>query len=130
MSSHPLTNFEKQKYYQNNSKFKGVYSIYHLSKIKDGTYVINLDELKSIGTHWIDLYVNGNNIMHFDSFGVEHIPKECKHFIGNTNIITNIYKIQTYSSIMCGHFCIKSIDFMLKGKSLLDYINLFSPDDY
>ena len=130
MSSHSLTNFEKQKYYQNDFKFKSVYSKYNLSKIKDGTYVINLNELKSIGTHWIDLYLDGNNIIHFDGFGVEHIPKEIKHFIGNTNIITNIYKIQTYNSILCGHFCIKSIDFMLKGKSLLGYINLFSPDDY
>ena len=66
---------------------------------------------------------------HFDSFGVEHIPKEIKTFIGNNNI-TNIYRIQAYNSIMCGYFCIRFIDFMLKGKSLLDYTNLFSPNEY
>ena len=54
--------------------------------------VINLDEFKSIGTHWIVLYVNGNNIIYFDSFGVEHIPKEIKKFIGKKNVITNIYR--------------------------------------
>ena len=66
-----------------------------------GTYVINLDEFKSIGTHWIALYVNGNNATYFDSFGVEDIPKKLKQeirntnkkFIGNKNIVTNIYRI-------------------------------------
>ena len=47
----------------------------------DGAYIINLDEFKSIGTHWIVLYVNGNNATYFDSFGVEHIPKEIEIFI-------------------------------------------------
>ena len=61
----------------------GVYSINILSKIKDGTYVINLGEFKSIGTHWIALYVNGNNIIYFDCLGVEHIAKEIKKLIGN-----------------------------------------------
>ena len=65
-----------QKYYQNETKFNGVYSRNNLRKIKDGAYVINLGEYKSIGTHWIALYVNANNLVYFDSFGVEHIPKE------------------------------------------------------
>ena len=59
---HPLTNFETQKDYQNEPKFNGVYSRNNLPKIKDGTYVINLDGYKSIGTHWIALYTNDNNI--------------------------------------------------------------------
>ena len=75
MLPHPLTNFEKQKYYQNEPKFNGYYSSNNLPKIKDGACVINLDDFKSIGTHWIALYVNGNNIIYFDSFGVEHILK-------------------------------------------------------
>ena len=74
--------------------------------------------------------MNGNNIIYFDSFGVEHIPKEIKKFIGNKNIITNIYRIQAYNSIMCGYFCIGFIDFMLKGKILLEHTNLFSSNDY
>ena len=73
--------------------------------------------------------MNTNNIVYFDSFGVEHIPKEIKKFIGNKNIITNIYTIQAYDSITCEYFCIGFIDFMLKGKSLLEYRDLFSPND-
>ena len=65
--------------------------------------------------------------IHFDSFGVEYIPKEIKKFIGNKNIITNIYGIQAYDLIMCGYFCIL---YLCKGKSLLHYTNLFSPNDY
>ena len=77
------------------------------------------------------MHGNGNNnAIHFDSFGVEHIPKEIKKFIGNTNIITNIYRIQAHDSIICRYFCIAFIDIMLKGKSLLDYTSLFSPNDY
>ena len=76
------------------------------------------------------LYVNDNNVSYFDSFGVEHIPKEIKKFIGNKNIVTNIYRIQAYDSIMCGYFCIGFIDLMLKGKRFLEYTNLFSPDGY
>ena len=88
------------------------------------------DEYESIETHWIVLYVNDNNVAYFDSFGVEHIPKEIKKFIGNKSIITNTYRIQACDSIMCRYFCIGFIDFMLKCKSWLDYANLFSPNDY
>ena len=76
------------------------------------------------------MYVNGFNMIYFDSFGVEYIPKEMKKFRGNENTITNIYRILAYDSVMCGYFCIGFIDFMLKGKSLLHYTNLFSPNDY
>ena len=76
MPPYPSTNFEIQKYYENEHKFNGVYSRNNLSKIKDEAYIINLDEYESIGTHWIALYVNDNNVTYFDSFGVEHIPKE------------------------------------------------------
>ena len=67
--------------------------------------------------------MNCNNIIYFDSFGVEHIPEEIKKFIQNKNIITNIHRIQGYNSVMCGYFCTGFIDFMFKGKSLLDYTN-------
>ena len=116
-----LTNFVIQKYYHKEPKFNDVYSRNNLLKIKDEAYIINLDEYKSIGTHWIVLYVNDNNVTYCDSFGVKHIPKEIWKFIGNKNI-TNIYR-------MCGYFCIRFIDFMLKGKNLLDYTNLFFPND-
>ena len=116
MPPHPLTDFEIQNYYQNEPKLNGVYSRNNLPKIKDGAYVINLDEFKSTGTQWIALYVNNNNIIYFDSFGVQHIPKEITIIIGNKNVITNIYRIKAYDSIMCRYFCIGFIDFMSSGK--------------
>ena len=65
------------KYYENESRFNGVYSRDNLpNKIKDGAYVINLDGYSDIGTHWIALWVNNNSVTYFDSFGVEHIPKK------------------------------------------------------
>ena len=88
MPPHPLINFEIQKYYHNDPKFNGVYSRNNLLKIKDGAYVNSLDEFKSIGTHCIALHVNAENVTYFDSFGVEHIPKEIRKFIGNKNIKT------------------------------------------
>ena len=131
MPPHPLTNFEIIKYYENESRFNGVYSRDNLSnKIKDGAYVINLDEYSDIGTHWVALWVNNNNVTYFDSFGVEHIPKEIIKFIENRNIKTNIFRIQAYDSIMCGYFCIGFINFMLKGKSLTKYTNLFSLNNF
>ena len=79
--------------------------------------MIKLAEYKSIGTHWKNLHVNHTNVIYFDSFRIEHIPKEIKTFAGNENIITNIYRIQTCNSIMCEYFCLEFIDFMLKDKS-------------
>ena len=78
MLPNPLTNFEIRKYYQNKPKFNGVYSRNNSPEIKDGIYIINLDEFKSIRTHWIALYVNGNNIIYFDSFEIKLISKEIK----------------------------------------------------
>ena len=78
MLPHPLTNFETQKYYQSQPRFNCVYPRDNLTKIKDRAYVINLGEYSDIGTHWVALYVdvNNNDVTYFDSFGVEHIPKE------------------------------------------------------
>ena len=74
-------------------------------------------------------FVKKNEIIYFDSFSVEHIPEEIKEFIGNKNIKANIFRVQTNNSAMCGYFCIGFIDFMLAGKKLTDYTNLFSPHD-
>ena len=131
MPPHPSTNFEIQRYYKNEPRFNGVYSRDSLpDKIKDEAYVINLDEYSDIGTHWIALYALNNNVTYFDSFGVEHIPKEVKNFINKSTVITNIFRIQPYDSIMCGYFCRGFIDFMLKGKTLIDFANLFSPNNF
>ena len=131
MPPHTLTNFEILKYYENESKFNGVYSRDNLpNKIKDKAYIINLDEYSDIGTHWIALHIKNNDIAYFDSFGVEHIPKKNIKFIDSKNIKTNIFRIQADDSIMCEYFCIGFINFMLNGKSLTEYTNLFSPDDF
>ena len=76
MRPHPLTNFEIQKYYQNEPKFNGVFSRNNLPKIKGGVYIINLDQYQSIGTHWIIFYMNAENVTHFDGFGVAHFQKK------------------------------------------------------
>ena len=130
---HPLPHpkFEIQKYYENESKFNGVYSRDNLpNKIKDGAYVINLDEYFDIGTHWVALYVKNNDITYFESFGVEHIPKEIIKFIGYKNVIANIFRIQAYNSIICGYFCIRFINFLFNGKILTKYTNLFPRHDF
>ena len=81
------------------------------------------------------MYVKNNEVSYFDSFGVEHVPKEITKFIeskfpGNKDIKTNTFRIQVYNSIMCGYFCIGFIDFMFANKTLIDFTNLFSPDDF
>ena len=120
-----------KKHYENEPKFNGVYSRDNLlNKIKDGAYVINLDEYSNIGTHWVSFYLSNNDVTYFDSFGVEHIPKKIKKFIGSKNVIANIFRIQAYDSIMCWYFCIGFIDFMFKGKALTEYTNLFSPNNF
>ena len=139
---HPLTNIEISEYYANEPRFNGVYSRNNLpNKIKKGAYVINLDKYENTGTHWVSLFVKPKYTVYFYSFGIEHTPKEINKLINNdtikssslecsaiTHIKSNIFRIQAYDSIMCGYFCIEFINYMLKGKTLLDYTNLFSPN--
>ena len=120
---HSLTNFVTQKYCQNEPRFNGVFTRNDLpKKIKDGAYVINLDEYADVGTHWIALFCNRNEIVYFDSFGAEHVPKEIKEY--------KQYSYKQNNSVMCGYFCIGFIDLLLADKKLTDYTSLFSPHDY
>ena len=98
--------------------------------IKNGSYVINLDEYADVGPHWITLYVKNNEFVYFDSFGVEHVPKEIMHFIGHRDIETNIFRIEADKSVMCGYFCTGFVYFMFVGKKLTDFTSLFSPYDF
>ena len=136
MTPHPLTNFEIQKHYQNGPKFNRVYSRDNLpkirfqEKIKNGAYVISLDEYSDIGTHWIALYVLNNNVTYLDSFGVEHIPKIIRKFIDKSIVVTIIFRKQAYNSVMRECIYIGFIDFMIAGKILTDFTNLFSPNNF
>ena len=136
MPPYPLTNFEIQKYYQSEPRFNGVYSRDNLPErnsfeIKDGAYIIILDEYSDIGTHWVALYAVNNNVTYFSSFGVEHIPKEIKAFIEpSLSITTNVFRIQANDSIMWGYFCIGFTDFMLSGKTLTEFTNPFLPNNF
>ena len=125
MPPHLLTN------YQNEHRFNGVYSRDNLrergfTEIKDGAILMSTLILEIT----VVLYVQNNNVTYFHSFGVEHIPKEIEPFIGSKNIKTNIFRMQAYDSIMCGYFCIGFIDFMLAGKTLIEFTNLLSPNNF
>ena len=118
---HSLTKFEIQKYYQNYPRFNGDFSRDNLpNKIKGTASIINLDKYEDTGTHWIALFCRRNKIVYFNSFGVEHAPKEIENFIEHKNIKTNSFRIQSSNSIMCGYFCIEFIDFKFADKTLID----------
>ena len=133
---HPLTYIEISEYYKNEPRFNGedlIVEIIYLKQLKKGAHVINLDEYENTGTHWVSLFVKPKYMtesVYFDSFGVEHIPNDINKFIGNKKIKASIFRIQAYDSIICQYFCIEFINYMLKGKTLLDYTNLFSPKDF
>ena len=92
MPSHPIANFEIQKYYQNKPRYNGVFSRDTMpKKIKDGAYVINLDDYADVGTHWIALFCNRSEIVYLDSFSVEHVPEKIKEFVKNKNIKANFF---------------------------------------
>ena len=94
MLPHPLTNFEIQKYYENEPRFNGAFSRNNLpKKIKDEAYVINLDDYADVGTHWIALFVTEMKLFIL-SFGVERIPEEIKKFIENKKIKANMFRVQ------------------------------------
>ena len=131
MALHPWPNFEIQKCYENEPRFNGVSSRNNLLlKINNGAYVTNLDEYADIGTHWITLFCKRNEIVYFESFGVENVPEEIKELVGNKNIKANIFRVQANDSVMHRYFCIGFIDFMLACKKLIHFTNLFSPYDF
>ena len=101
-----------------------------LPRIKDGAYVINLDDKKSKGTHWVSLFIDRNTAVYFDSFGIEYISQEALNKIKDKLITHNIFRTQDNKSIMCGFYGIAFIEYMLARKILSDYTNLFSPNVY
>ena len=126
MPPHPLANFEIQKYYQNEPRFNGIFSRNNLpKKIKDGAYVINLHEYADVGTPYfateVKLLISIVSVLNI-------FLKKLKNLMGNKNIKANIFRVQANNSVMCVYFCNGFIDFMLAGKKLTDFTNLFSPD--
>ena len=116
---------------RNEPRFNGAFSRDNLpNRIKDGAYVINLDEYEDTGTHWIALICTEIEVTYFDSFGVEHVPIEIEKFIEHKNIKTNIFRIKSNNSIMCGYFYIWVNDFILTGKTLIDHTSLFYLYDF
>ena len=127
MSLHPLSNFEIQKYYQNETRLNGVYLRDTLSNINGEAYVINIGENNEFGTHWIALYCwrskvtrpqqLKNSVVSFDSFGVDHLPKGFMAFIRLQNIITNIFRVEAHDPIMWRYFFTRFVNYMLSGKT-------------
>ena len=101
-----------------------------LKYIEWGIRNINIYEYKGVGTHWIALFCNRSETVYFNSFGIEHVPEKIKEFVWNKKIKANIFRVQENNSVMCGYFCIGSIDFMLAGKKLTDFDSLFSLHDF
>ena len=101
-----------------------------MPKIKDGAYVINLDEKIAKGTHQASLFTDKNLAVYFHSLGIDYISPEVLNKIRDKWITHNIFRTQENESIMCGFSCIAFIEYMLAWKNLLYYTNLFSSDNY
>ena len=113
-------------YFKDVKGFNGVFSRNNLPNLKNGAYVIKLDHSENTGTHWVVIFVNSTEVIYFDSFGVEYIPKELMErtehsSLGNKNIKTSIFRIQDNSSIMCSYFCILFIEYMLNNKTFTNF---------
>ena len=128
MSPHPLTNFEIQKYDQNEQRFNDVCSRNNLSKkIKDWVYVINLNEYADVGTHWIALFCKRSEMVYLIVLVLNMFLKKLKNLLDIKNIEGNIFRVQTNYSVMCGCLCIGFIDFVLAGKRLTNVTSLSFP---
>ena len=117
-------------YFDYEPRFNGVFSRNNLPRMKDGKYVINLDDKNSKGTHWVSLFIDRNTALYFDSFGIKYIPQEVLNKIKDKSIIHSIFRIQDNESIMWEFYCIAFIEYMLSGKTLLNYTNLLPLNNY
>ena len=115
---HPLSNIEITNYFNYEPRFNGVFSRSSLLRIKDGAYVVNLDDKNIKGAHWVSLFIDRNLAVCFDSFGIEYTPYEVFNKIKDKSITHNIIRIQDNESIMCEFYWIAFIEYMLAGKTL------------
>ena len=112
----PLNNIEITNYFNDKPIFNGVFSRNNLPRIKNGRYVINLDDKNSNAAHWVSLF-DRNTAVYFDSFGIEYIPQEVFNIIKDKLITLNKFRIPDKKSIMSGFYCIAFIEYMLAGKA-------------
>ena len=117
-------------YFKGVKGFSGVFSRNNLPNLTKGAYIINFDHSENAGSHWVVIFVKKDEVIYFDSFGVEYNPKEMMEKIENKNIKTGIFRIQDNNSTMCGYFRILFIEYMLNNNTLTDFTNLFSPLDF
>ena len=118
------------KYHDQDCRFNGVYSRNNLPRIKDGVSAINQDDEESKGTYWVSLFINISTAVYFDSFGIKYFRQEVLSKIEYESILHNVFSIQFEDSIKFGFYCITFTEHMIAGKTLLDYTNLFSLNDY
>ena len=118
-----LSNIKTAKYFNYDPRFNGVFSRDNLPRMKDGAYIINLNDKQSEVRHWVSFF-----ILH--SFGIDYIPQKVLRKIKDKSITHNIFRAQSDESIMSEFYCIIFIEYMLAGKTLLDYTNLFSSTNY
>ena len=113
-------------YFNSDKSFDGTFSRDNLNIFnKDGAYIINLDKYDNIGTHWVAIYLKNNNVTYFDSFGIEYIPKEITKLINDKSIKSNIFRIQSFNSILCGYFYTGFIEYTSNNLGLNEYAKLF-----
>lgn len=118
-------------YFDSDKRFDGVFSRDNLNIFnKDGAYIINLDKYDNIGTHWVAIYLKNDNVTYFDSFGIEYIPKEITKLINDKSIKSNIFRIQSLNSILCGYFYIGFIEYTFNNLGLNEYTKLFLVTDF
>ena len=135
---HFLSKIEITSYFSYEPRFNSVFSKNILPEIKDGACAINFDDKRSNPllflspklTYWISLFIDKNTAVYFDSFGIEYIPQWLLDKIRDKSITHSIFRIQDNDSIMCETYCITFMEYMFAGKTLLDYTNLFFPNDY
>ena len=126
----PLNNIKITNYLHYEPRLNGLFSRNNLPRIKDGAFVINLDDTDSKGKHWVSLLIDKNTAVSFESFGIEYIALEVLNKIRDKSVTHNIFRMQDNESIAYGFYCITFIEYILVRKTLLDYTNLFSPNDY
>ena len=116
-------------YFKYESRFNSVFSKNNLPRKNDGAYVIILDDTNSKRTHWFSLFINRNAVVYFDSFEIGYVSQEVLNKSKNKSITQNIFTIQDNESNTYGFYCIAVIEYMLIGKNVLGYTDLFSWND-